>query len=1156
MTDYPRLGAFTLREVIGDGAMARVYGGVHDSGVPVAIKVLSAPASAPAYALSFRNEIEAVARLTHPGIVTVYDFGEISAELCEADEELSPGSPYIAMELAQAGTLEGIGVLAWPDLRDCLKQLLEALAHAHARGVIHRDIKPGNVLVDGSGDRRRYMLTDFGLAAALDDDESTSHASWASSGTPPFMAPEQFRGVLREQGPWTDLYAIGCLAFTLVSGAPPFRVRDLRTLAIAHTTKPPPALQSRMDVPRGFEGWLHGLLAKRPVERFMFAADARFALEELTTDRMVPASLSPPTSFTPTPMTTPVGTDLLIEPLPAPNELSSVLPTLPERAPPPMPGHWRDERAATRLQHLHGVGLGIFGLRTIPLVDRDGERDAIWKALNHTSQFMEPRVVLLRGNAGTGKTRVATWMAERAHELGSAAVLRATHSAEGGNHDGVAAMFARHLRCTNMAPEAINEALRIELRALGDADQAFADALGELLAARKHAALMEGAAAGTAERCRIWRRLLDLLSTERALIVVLDDVHWGLEALRLVRHALDRSDDQHRFASIPVLFLLTVVDEALGAQPLEAVQLADLARDERVAVIEVNKLAPDDHHELIENMLGLSGELVDRVAARTGGNPLFAVQLIDDWVARSILVAGQHGLELREGASDELPDDLHALCSARITHALRGRADNDKRALELAALLGIEVDEAEWRAACAEAGLSPAPGMLDELARQGLLEPAFGSWRFSHGVIRESLERQARAAGRWRDNNRFVAVALRGGDIATAEVNARVGRHMIAAGELHEAYAPLMRAARILRVEGEFDRAHAMLDTREAVLDKLGAPRADPRRAESTLLDAQLCFDQKDYDRADDLAAEIELLARDQSWPALVARAQLRRGNVAVARSDWTAANERLSFALQTLKGYGDTRGEFEARNGLADVLYYMGNRDAAARAYLENLTLAQNTGDQLAIAESFWGLGYVRMWQDRLAEAQQHFVAMRDILIAHGAAYRLSDAYNALGETARLSKRFAEAERYYRESLRLNHVYGTRGALANRLNIIMVKLFQDDITAAETLLPSLIGDATRSESRNVLAGALPIALICHARAHTWQAWEMTFSKLEALIADSGFKDGDVATALELAARHCDEQSDGARAARVRALAIAQWSALGRADRVAALQSS
>jgi len=193
------LGPFELTKRIGVGGMGEVWQGFHrQQKVPVAVKVITAArARQNKYRKAFREEVRSCAGLNHPGVVMVFDFGELDAAAEEASQgRMIEGSPYLAMELAEGGSLAQTPLpRTWADLRYKMLALLDVLAHAHARGVIHRDLKLGNVLLfDRENGMSGLKLADFGLAHAADRQERSLRGT---SGTPLYMAPEQFRGAWR-----------------------------------------------------------------------------------------------------------------------------------------------------------------------------------------------------------------------------------------------------------------------------------------------------------------------------------------------------------------------------------------------------------------------------------------------------------------------------------------------------------------------------------------------------------------------------------------------------------------------------------------------------------------------------------------------------------------------------------------------------------------------------------------------------------------------------------------------------------------------------------------------------------------------------------------------------------------------------------------------
>ena len=276
------LGPFELLTPIAQGGMGEVWKAVHSQqNIPVAVKMIHGRISKDeAYIRDFSNEMRAIAGMNHPGVVWIYDYGSLDATVAEASGgRLVEGSAYLVMEYADEGTLSAVrGVLSWTEIRALLLALLDALGHAHARGVIHRDLKPDNVLLCGPNSLRPGIkLTDFGIAH-IQETEALDHRKEQMMGTRHYCAPEQALCWWRDYGPWTDLYAVGCLVYTLATGRPPFaHYRGVDVLK-AQVRETPPPFVPRMTVPDGFSDWVACLLKKWPYQRFQCAADAARAL--------------------------------------------------------------------------------------------------------------------------------------------------------------------------------------------------------------------------------------------------------------------------------------------------------------------------------------------------------------------------------------------------------------------------------------------------------------------------------------------------------------------------------------------------------------------------------------------------------------------------------------------------------------------------------------------------------------------------------------------------------------------------------------------------------------------------------------------------------------------------------------------------------------
>jgi serine/threonine-protein kinase len=261
-------GRYRMGSRLGAGGMAVVYLG-HDLflGRDVAIKRLrSQYAADPTFRARFEREARAAASLSHPNIIDIYDVGE------------EDGLPYIVMELVRGQSLRDIIAAEAPfhpdDVAQLLLQVGTALDFAHAKGYVHRDIKPGNILIDEHG---RARVADFGIAKSLADADLTDDGT--GFGTAGYLAPEQAEGLMAT--PASDVYALGVVAFEMLTGEPPFTAETPVGVAMRHIKERPPAPSKQQpEVPRSVDSIVLRALEKDPTRRWPSAGAFAQALSK------------------------------------------------------------------------------------------------------------------------------------------------------------------------------------------------------------------------------------------------------------------------------------------------------------------------------------------------------------------------------------------------------------------------------------------------------------------------------------------------------------------------------------------------------------------------------------------------------------------------------------------------------------------------------------------------------------------------------------------------------------------------------------------------------------------------------------------------------------------------------------------------------------
>jgi serine/threonine protein kinase len=471
------LGKYRIERELGRGGMGVVFLGFDPTlERQVAIKVLGAPGEPNGSPERVLLEARSASALNHPNICTVYEVG------------VDDGGSFIAMEYIDGQSLAEIAGAGALPLQDAVRYGIEAadaLAHAHDRGVVHRDLKAGNAIISSSG---RLKLVDFGLARRIDTatDAVTraSHGDAASTaGTPYAMAPEQLRGGAVDAR--ADIWALGVLLHEMLAGTGPFNGRTAAELFSAILRDPPASLPPH--VPEPVRDVVQRCLAKDPVQRYQRAADVRLVLETIASGLQRRGSHTSD-----------------------PNVASGA--SLP---PPPI--------------------LGTV-LTAVRLVGRERERAHLAEIWTRSKNGRR-QALLLSGEPGIGKTRLALEFAHECAEEGATVLV--------GRSDEEAMVpyqpFVEALHWyVHVCP---GEDLRENLAAIGGGGE-LAPLIPQLL--RRLPDLPSPAAMSPdAQRYRLFEAVSGLLaaaSTSRPVVVVLDDLHWADKpTLLMLKHVVRSS---------------------------------------------------------------------------------------------------------------------------------------------------------------------------------------------------------------------------------------------------------------------------------------------------------------------------------------------------------------------------------------------------------------------------------------------------------------------------------------------------------------------------------------------------------------------------------------------------------------------------------------
>ncbi len=967
MTDYREgtriAGRFSVLSLVGEGGMGSVYKALQESlDRVVALKVLqSQVAFTPRARRRFGREARAVARLNHPYIAAVYDFGT------DNDDQ----TLWLAMEYVDGRSMTHMK-RDEPDLARLLHvtdQILSSLSAAHARGIIHRDLKPSNILLTLDDENQEISkLVDFGLAATRSDaqglslenapgglDEATDAGKSVLMGTPRYMAPEIFKRQPVDQR--VDLYALGVILYEIICGTPPYPGDDPRKVMRGHLKKPVPRLRPRdgFDIPPEFEKIVYRLLAKEPDERYSDANQVRSAMQRVIADL----------SFGPWA----AGAFGDVSGFPGIGNISNpgFLSALGAQTIPPA---MVDANAGDNADG------GFVGAQS-PLVGRDAERRTIENYIRKTVRESAGALIFIEGEEGIGKSRLANWVSVRVEEAGVMRSVEGTFTRNAGGFDGIRSTLDHLLGTSEVSYDSLGDVIFGKLKRWRFSDDEIETAV-ELMRPENDDTLFEQTGPATDRRVSqqervfaVIERILRHVAQERPLLVVLENFHLAsdttfafLEHLAVGLH-LDPG---------PILIVGTLRTEEVDSVPSLRESLQRLGRFG--TDVHRMKLGPLNHDlaaTLATKLLPVAEDLADKLARRSGGNPLHLVQILRYLRETDKIRYEKEKWRVVDGVdlAQEVPDQLSELMRYRIDRVAQRFSEPMiiTKVLDRCAVLGTRFDyrllkgfvEGDEEADGLAGELDEA---LEHLVNENILREVGHSaedvLEFQHALMRDVLLKQIDSR---RSNRRLHALAAEvkvgfygsrsrqhGLEIAEHYRRARhmhgVYYHTVKAAQSAMSTSDLKSAVRLYRDARELadleDAFEDGLEEMEAMQEVSTVLRSDEVSLEVANLELRLA----EYDAARE---HYRALLRSPQW-SVAAWARWGLGELALKQGELDEAEGWFEAALKEVRGQEAEPSEqilARARFGIGTVQFLRGDVTNAAKTLAEALNQAQQLSEK-----------------------------------------------------------------------------------------------------------------------------------------------------------------------------------------------------------------
>ena len=1028
-------------------------------------------------------------RFDHPGLPRILAHGVSQA----AVGDLPSGTPYFVTETLDPVSEEALP-RRWSTLRDRLIQLLECMSEAHAYNAFHGALSF----------RSLFQVPGESPPVLRVEGWYLDGTGRLPSGLQPALVAPECAGVERispSELVQMDLYGVGNLAWRLTCGSAPGSDSDDSAMR---------RFEPLFRVPSGFAQWMQELLREHPGDR---PRAARSALNHL------------------------LEVDRLRRTIP-PGAVDARIPTEP-----PL------ERAhGVRREEVHAT-LPLLAQRRIPLVGRRPLKGSLWSHFRLCSEQRRTEVLLLDGEAGVGKTRLADWLFRAARREGLSDGLQVRHGAGGAEGSALLGALQRHLQSEALDADALLDRCAQWLRRAGEGRRTIAQLLAALV--------RDGGGMSPQERHKTLRSLISVLCQDQPIILWIDDLHWGRDSLEFLFEVLEGPP-------IPQLLVLgTIRDEALADQPIERELLERLARYEQVTRYRVGALDDAAMTQLTQEHLHLTPASARALRRRSEGNPLFAIQWVQHAVAQGWAVIEDEGIALKQEAWDTLPKDAIKLFWQRLEDALGALPEPDRaggvKALAAAAVLGSPFDDHEWTLACENLNFGHKESLLQSLMERQIIRPAHERLGFVHGLLREAALEEAARRGELDAAQTACGTALNElfakGDRRVAERLYVLLKH---SGQLKDALAPLLVAADRAQTRLDLEHTMALLSEAAALCDQLELAPNAPARLRLMTFQAEGYIHRHLLEKALETAQAADSLAQGEGLPELAARAQQAAANALLTLGRLPEALEAFTDLVQTNRQLKSPRHQAQSLVGLARVLENLG-QIGDAKAHLDDaLGLLEGGGVQSATTQAvaLRHRAAIAQVEGDLPQAQSMLAEALTLENETGNQPALLITMSFMGELCLRLNRPERARRLCSDAAAGLKALGSDRAHHALMQLGYLAIADRDAFALTSHIAELdeLLERQPSERRSLRIAALKLWL--SAQHAEWSSWDELSASIQTQFQQQGIYNLQLANALGSAALLCAQKAQANRALSIVDLAVQILRRLERHDDRRALRQA